>query len=610
MARLNDEENTENDGVFCDKNHRNTVTAKIDYLPANELGLKEDVLQSANHIEILDLCEHTDWFINIKADLNIRFTSEETVKQAVNNQPRVWYLFLKFISNSLHYADLHIGKQDNKIETLRSSNKELSSGINPLTDEKKTRYRNEILRLRKEIYIISEERDRLRSTKHLHEVDSDDEFLNHNSTHKLNDKPLTTSGCQTTTSTNVITHQINSSAAKYGFHKPPDKIDAFDGNFRESSPTPAPLSDIPITLTPSPTQYSRPAPPRITPYNGTSGNLRAFCSQLTNQIQDSEICFPTELSKVRFAYQCLGLGALLKMRSSFPLKQRCQDPALLDKASHAAETLYQGSMSFHEFITFFEDNMADSNYSDLENSQWKAMLERRLSPELRRALLAHITSPTNIMPISSRPNPAPRSEIQSRVPAPIPVAFQPELTVSQGGTAMDLDAISRCKDVNSHLTASAKDARRKLGRCIRCNKSGHIANIRTETLITLVDSGTSGFAFISQGSCDRLKLTSNLLNSPIALGGFEGKSGTQISKSVSFRIAIGSHNERISAFVVPNLKYDLVLGLPWLEKHSPYTNWQERTITFGENCLKSACCNFETTIPYNKHQTSHRNFTP
>ncbi|RKF62424.1 hypothetical protein OnM2_033099 [Erysiphe neolycopersici] len=241
MARLNDEEYIENDGMFCDNNRRNTVTAKIDNLPANELGLKEDVLQLANHvcelydhwkthpeefcvdydlrnkrrqtllsltqtmppkrdefqttkeIEILDLREHTDWFINNNADLNIRFTSEETFKEAVNNQPRVWFLFLKFISNSLHYADLHIGKQENEIENLRSSNEELSSGLNTLTNEKKTRYRNEILRLRKEIDIVSEERDRLRSAKHIDEVDT----------------------------------------SKHGFHKPPDKIDVFDGKFRE-----------------------------------------------------------------------------------------------------------------------------------------------------------------------------------------------------------------------------------------------------------------------------------------------------------------------------------------------------------------------------------------
>ena len=50
--------------------------------------------------------------------------------------------------------------------------------------------------------------------------------------------------------------------------------------------------------------------------------------------------------------------------------------------------------------------------------------------------------------------------------------------------------------------------------------------------------------------------------------------------------------------LVPNSKYDLVLVLPWLEKHSPFIDWKEHTLTFGESCMKSSCCNFETTIPY------------
>lgn len=62
---------------------------------------------------------------------------------------------------------------------------------------------------------------------------------------------------------------------------------------------------------------ARPAPPRMTPFDCTSANLRLFCSQLINQTQDSEAHFPTEIFKVRVAYQCLGTGALAKMRSSF-----------------------------------------------------------------------------------------------------------------------------------------------------------------------------------------------------------------------------------------------------------------------------------------------------
>ncbi|KAI6245661.1 hypothetical protein HI914_06005 [Erysiphe necator] len=288
MARLNEDEViSENDGVFRDINRRNTITAKIDNLPVNELGLKKDVLQLADHvcqlydhwkmhpeefgvdydlrnkrrqtllslnhtisnkrdefqatneIEILDLREHTDWFINNNADLNIRFTSEEVFKEAVNNRPRVWFLFLKYISNSLHYADLHIGSQDNEIDNLRSSNEELSSGSypNPLTNDKRTKYRNEILRLRKEIDIISKERDTLRAKNNLHEIDSDDEFLNddctHNQPHDHSTKPPMITHSRPTTYENVMTHQINSPTVKYGSNKPPDKIDVFDGKVRE-----------------------------------------------------------------------------------------------------------------------------------------------------------------------------------------------------------------------------------------------------------------------------------------------------------------------------------------------------------------------------------------
>ena len=49
-----------------------------------------------------------------------------------------------------------------------------------------------------------------------------------------------------------------------------------------------------------------------------------------------------------------------------------------------------------------------------------------------------------------------------------------EPTVSQGGSAMDLDIISRERSPDGHLTAEAKEARRALGRCLWCNKTGHL----------------------------------------------------------------------------------------------------------------------------------------
>lgn len=267
------------------------------------------------------------------------------------------------------------------------------------------------------------------------------------------------------------------------------------------------------TETPSlaPTSFARPVPPRISPYDGTPANLRPFCSQLINQIQESEGLFSSEMSKVRFAYQCLGPGAVTKMRSCFRcledptvdpeittlaqfirmLKQNCDDPARLDNASRITETLYQGSMSFHEFITIFEDNMADSTYADLDKSQWKAMLKRRLSSDLRRALVSAYDVPTDyhafvgylrVLDAELQSIRASRRISSGKDQAPVPRVSvptlrsipAPELTVSQGGSAMDLDILSREKSADGRLTLAAKDARRKLGRCIRCNTPGHI----------------------------------------------------------------------------------------------------------------------------------------
>ena len=122
--------------------------------------------------------------------------------------------------------------------------------------------------------------------------------------------------------------------------------------------------------------------------------------------------------------------------------------------------------------------------------------------------------------------------------------------------------------------------------------------IGKNSLIALVDTGASGFAFISTSVCNRLHLKPKALQSSVSLIGFEGKRSSLVTHKVSFSLAIGRHVEELSAFVIDSCKNDLILGLPWLERHNPYVNWKEHTITFGESCLKNLCCLFETSIPY------------
>lgn len=284
--------------------------------------------------------------------------------------------------------------------------------------------------------------------------------------------------------------------------------------FNAVSPKPVTESINPL---PAPTtSYTSPplriSPPSVTPYDGNSSSLRAFCSQLVNQIQSSEGQFLCEMDKVRFAYQCLGPGALAKMRSSFrcledptvpaeitdlnqfinALKQRCQDPGLSEKSTRIIDTLQQENMRFHDFITIFEDNMTDSTYGHLGKENWKVMLERRLSRRLRNALvMAHgVPEDYHTFVTYLRKKDAAFHEINapqcSKTPKPKPLypSFTPtpsgppapnHLLVSQGGSAMDLDAISEEKGQDGRLTQQAKEARWKLGHCLRCNKPGHIA---------------------------------------------------------------------------------------------------------------------------------------
>lgn len=187
------------------------------------------------------------------------------------------------------------------------------------------------------------------------------------------------------------------------------------------------------------------------------------------------------------------------------LKQRCEDLSLRDHATTTVESLFQRNMKFHEFITIFEDNMVDSIYSTVDKSHWKLMLERRLSSRLRNLILSASDVPSeyhafvaylrqkdaglqDILATSgvgpsrhslSLTNPTPNFR-----PFPPPTYGQPlpkvqpqnfNLPVSQGGSAMDLDVVSRQKGPDGRLTQQAKDARRTLGRCVWCNKQGHIA---------------------------------------------------------------------------------------------------------------------------------------
>lgn len=81
-----------------------------------------------------------------------------------------------------------------------------------------------------------------------------------------------------------------------------------------NQPPSTPASDI-TPLAPNTSTIFPVSAPTITPFDGQPSNLRAFYSQLVNQINGSEYQFLIEIAKFQFAYTCLGPGALIEMRS-------------------------------------------------------------------------------------------------------------------------------------------------------------------------------------------------------------------------------------------------------------------------------------------------------
>jgi hypothetical protein len=55
-------------------------------------------------------------------------------------------------------------------------------------------------------------------------------------------------------------------------------------------------------------------------------------------------------------------------------------------------------------------------------------------------------------------------------------------------------------------------------------------------------------------------------------------------------LQIGDHHEQKLFYIVPGLRYKLILGDNWLQDHNPQINWKERAVSFNAaDCLERGC---------------------
>lgn len=110
------------------------------------------------------------------------------------------------------------------------------------------------------------------------------------------------------------------------------------------------------------------------------------------------------------------------------------------------------------------------------------------------------------------------------------------------------------------------------------------AKIDDRYVKVMVDSGATG-NYIKTDTVKKLGIQPRRKTNPYGLQLADGsptKQGEIEWETLPIRLWIEEHQELIVLDMV-NIKYDIILGLPWLRKHGPQIDWRSRGMTFP-NC--------------------------
>jgi RNase H-like domain found in reverse transcriptase/Reverse transcriptase (RNA-dependent DNA polymerase)/Integrase zinc binding domain/Chromo (CHRromatin Organisation MOdifier) domain/Integrase core domain/Retroviral aspartyl protease len=98
---------------------------------------------------------------------------------------------------------------------------------------------------------------------------------------------------------------------------------------------------------------------------------------------------------------------------------------------------------------------------------------------------------------------------------------------------------------------------------------------------------------------------------PMILRLADGREAHQkdLTRYTPVNLEINDHHEPI-ALDISNITHDIILGLPWFEKHNPLVDWQTRTITFNSPYCLNNCNAKITTTKFNPFSPIESNSTP
>ena len=105
----------------------------------------------------------------------------------------------------------------------------------------------------------------------------------------------------------------------------------------------------------------------------------------------------------------------------------------------------------------------------------------------------------------------------------------------------------------------------------------------------LMDTGASALGFVSSAFVKQHRLSVVKLAQPYKLKLADDTLAPMITHYAQVYFRLGDHYDEIWCFVTNLGKFDLILGMPWLEQHDPKLSFRKRTLTFDSKFCKSRC---------------------
>ena len=112
------------------------------------------------------------------------------------------------------------------------------------------------------------------------------------------------------------------------------------------------------------------------------------------------------------------------------------------------------------------------------------------------------------------------------------------------------------------------------------------------TTQVFIDSGAIG-NFIHPRFIAQENIPTSKRENVLSLVSVTGEKFFDSDSTANVKLTIDGHSEQISLEVSPMGRHDIILKLPWLEKHNVQVDWRNRTITgwstdCSDNCLPTS----------------------